>query len=524
MAWISHKPCPMCDSSDAFSYNTGTKGGKCHACGQKYTKANITRPEIAAEFPVWEPDGPSQVGHPTEKPNAPSAGLYEALRGISAQTMEYFGVKTYEKGGEKEHHYVYPSGGVKIRKLPKEFRWSGGAQVDMFGMNVFPAGSGKVLTITEGELDAMSAWQMLGGDGKWTNPVVSLPSATPSSALWDNCFKWVDSFEKVILATDNDEAGKRIAQKIDRLFPGKVYQIEFGAFKDANEWLQKGKPQDFKSAWFNAKRYAPDNILNTEEKLLALYDAKTDFTFVPTGIRDLDDKISGLMVGHFTMLKAPTGIGKTELMRYLEYNFLQRGVKFASWHLEEPKLRSLLGLVSYELGDNLTRKDIIEDKGRDEDVRKAIKKIVSTGCYHQFYLKEDQTEDDLIQQIRLMKEAFDCKFVMFEPIQDVISDANESNKESRLASLSVRLSKLASELEVGIISIGHTNVDGDFKYCKMIGQRASVIISLHRDKEAEDVVDANTTKLKVEKNRPTSLEGWAGQVYFDLDTFKIEEM
>ena len=41
-----------------------------------------------------------------------------------------------------------------------------------------------------------------------------------------------------------------------------------------------------------------------------------------------------------------------------------------------------------------------------------------------------------------------------------------------LADLSVRLSKLSAELNVGIVTISHTNDDGQMKYCRMIGQRA----------------------------------------------------
>jgi hypothetical protein len=86
------------------------------------------------------------------------------------------------------------------------------------------------------------------------------------------------------------------------------------------------------------------------------------------------------------------------------------------------------------------------------------------------------------------------------------------------------LSKLAAELNVGIITIAHTNDDGDPKYCKMIGQRASVIIDLSRDREAEDEQERNTTTLKVEKNRPCSEEGYAGSLRFNMDTFTLQEL
>ena len=89
--------------------------------------------------------------------------------------------------------------------------------------------------------------------------------------------------------------------------------------------------------------------------------------------------------------------------------------------------------------------------------------------------------------------------------------------------MSVRLSKLAAELNVGIVTIAHTNENGDPKYCKMIGQRASVIIDLYRDKLAEDDQERNTTQLRVEKNRPCSEEGNAGTLLFDSMSFTLQE-
>jgi len=100
---------------------------------------------------------------------------------------------------------------------------------------------------------------------------------------------------------------------------------------------------------------------------------------------------------------------------------------------------------------------------------------------------------------------------------------SEESKESALASLAVSLSRIAADLNVGIVSIAHTNDDGEIKYCRMLGQRASVIVRLHRDKQAEDYVDKNTTDLYIEKNRPTSEEGYAGSMLFDPKKFTMKE-
>jgi hypothetical protein len=104
-----------------------------------------------------------------------------------------------------------------------------------------------------------------------------------------------------------------------------------------------------------------------------------------------------------------------------------------------------------------------------------------------------------------------------------VTVSSDESKEAMLADLSVRLSKLAADLNVGIVTIGHTNDNGDFKYCRMIGQRASVIIDLVRDKEASDLIERNTTTLVVKKNRPCGLEGNSGELLFDGDTFTLKE-
>ena len=519
MSEIGHQPCPMvsCGSSDAFSWNT--EGfGKCHACNQGYPTKRETFSWAKEKYPVG--DKMAVAEFTPKRIESPTEGRYLAMRGITASTMEDFKVYTYEDRQE----YVYPSGGIKVRRLDeKAFYAKAGFKGDeLFGMNLFTAGCSKRVTITEGELDALSVAQML--KGSYINPVVSLPSATPSKKLWDNCHEWLNSFSEIVLSVDNDEAGNAVADKIAKMFPNKVYRVDHSKFKDANDFLKAGAGAEYKSSWWNARKYTPENVLNTSEQFLSLYHDTPEHQYVPTGIQALDDKILGLMQGHFTVIKAQTGIGKTEVMRFLEFNLLQRKVPIAAWHLEETKLRSLLGLVSYQLSDNLTRRDLIDEKGAEDRVVQAIKDLTKDELFYQFYLGDGQGADDLIDQIRFFSQAAGCKFVFFEPIQDVIAGSSEESKEQMLADLSIRLSKLAAELNVGIVTIAHTNENGDTKYCKMIGQRASVIIDLQRDKDADTLEERNTTHIRVEKNRPCSEVGSAGKMRFNSDTFTLREV
>lgn len=528
--WINNQACPQpnCGSSDAFGYNTESLGGYCFSCGESYPKQGVKySEETLSRYPTKGTASMPSFDDPSPTYNNPSQANYKfhAFRGVTADTMEFYGTKTLmtASGDPIRQEYVYPSGGRKIRTLPKKFSAIDLKQTELFGMNLFPAGSSSVVTITEGELDAMSVWQMVNKSTKSVTPVVSLPSGSPSGAFWENVKPWLNNFKKIVLSVDADDVGDAVAEKINNMFPGRVYRVFHGDFKDANDFLVAGKVAEFRNAWYNANLWQPDNVFHTEEDFLKLFDDTPDHSYVPTGIQGFDDKALGLMQGHFTLFKAPTGIGKTELMRYLEWNFIQRQVPFATWHLEETKLRSILGLVSYDLNDNLTRKDLVEEKGMVDAVRASISKIANGGMLYQYYLKEEGGADQLMDQIRFFTAAYGCKFVLFEPIQDVINIGSEESRESALATLAVSLSRLAADLNVGIVSIAHTNDDGEVKYCRMLGQRASVIVRLHRDKSAEDYVEKNTTDLYIEKNRPTSEEGYAGSMLFDPQKFTMRE-
>jgi twinkle protein len=519
---FNHQPCPYvdCGSSDAFSYETELMIGKCHSCESAYPSKKATFSWAKEIYPTKGVNNMGVVDYTPKRIEQAGNGKFVAMRGITERTMEDFGVLTYDDRQE----YVYPSGGKKVRTLKeKGFYAKDGFKGDeLFGMNFFTAGCSKIVTITEGELDALSVAQML--KSSYTNPVVSLPSATPSRKLWENCKDWLNSFDKIVLSVDTDEAGNAVADKIAKLFPNKVYRVPHETYKDANEFLQAGKGNDFKSAWWNARKYTPENILNTTDQFLSLYNDTPEHQYVETGIVALDDKILGLMQGHFTVIKAPTGIGKTEVMRFLEYNMLQKGIPIAAWHLEETKLRSLLGLVSYDCKENLTRRDLIDEKKAHDRVVKSIESLTKDENFYQFYLGDGQGTEELLEQIRFFREACGVRYVFFEPIQDVVAGKNEASKEEILADLSVRLSKIAAELNVGIVTIAHTNDDGDPKYCKMIGQRASVIIDLYRDKESDDAEERNTTHITVQKNRPCSEEGRAGKMRFNPDTFTLREV
>jgi twinkle protein len=450
--------------------------------------------------------------------------VFREDRGLTKSTMEFYGVRTLldSNGNPKRHEYPYPTG-KKFRNLDEKSFFAENLKSDeLFGMDKFNRGVAQAITITEGELDAMSVFQMMGSK----YPAVSLPSATPSKRMFERVRDYLDSFEKIYVSFDNDGKSDHVAAKLADMFPNRVYVVPHDKYKDANEFLTSGAAQEYKNAWWNAKKFVPDNIFNGSQDFLKIYRESQDSAYLPTGIQAFDDVALGLMQGHLTVFQAPEGIGKTEFMRLLEWSLLKNHpeVPIAICHMEETKKRSLLGLVSYALGENVTRQELVDDKAAGERVEQAIIKLTENENLYQFTIGVDDDPLDILDRIRYLAVACGCRYIFFEPIQDLgYSRMGDETLEYFLSQLSTKLARLATELNVGIVTIAHENDDGAIRDCRMIGKRASVVVKLERDKMNPDEEVRNLTSLVVIKNRPSGTTGPAGVLRFNTDTFNLEE-
>lgn len=508
---ISHQPCLICSSSDAFSFSPETGLFKCFACGVD----SGNKRSLCFDGQTLEPFNKTLTYE--EEGMSLEPYIPDNYRGITKDTMDKFGVYFTAQDGKETVHYTYPNG-VKHRELPKTIRNSG--KMDRFyGQDDYNSGS--TITITEGEEDRLSVIQMMGD-----YPCVSVPGATPSKDFWESARQYLQNFEKIVLSVDPDEPGDKLCDKFYRMFPGKVYRVNHGKYKDANEFLTKGATLEYKRSWWNANKIKPNNILNSAEDYLSLYDKTPSYEYFETGIPELDKKMLGIHKGALTLILAETGIGKTEVFRYLEWKCLQdTDYTIATCHGEETQLRSLLGLVSYDLQTNVTRKDLIDRGNHEQQVKESIKRIGESERLYQFSIAvgDGQDEiDDIVSQVRFLKTAMGVDYIFMEPIQDFISAVSTSDKESKLTDLVNKLKRLAAEIDVGVVIIAHANKDGEAKYCASIVQSAAYEIRIERDYDSEDEMERNTTKFYVgRKNRTGGGSGPAGSMYFDIDSYTL---
>jgi len=445
----------------------------------------------------------------------------KGYRSITKEVAEKYGVTTgVDKSEDKYRAYPYPHK-TKYRVLPKDFSKNLGFTNNyLFGMDKFNAGTSRAITIVEGEDDTLSAYQMLGE--KW--PVVGLPGAKISDNLLQNCFKYLDSFESIVVATDNDEAGNGAADKLATVFPNKVYRVNMTTHNDPNEYLVNGDAKDFLFAWINKKKYVPEGVFNTPEQFKEILSTSEGNEFIPTPIESLNTAIKGLMKGHLTILTGPEGQGKTEILRLFEHHILstQPNVPIAVLHMEESNKTTLTSYACYQLKKNIRDP---EHSVPQVDIDNSIEALTKDNNLFLFNFSIDEDPLTILDKVRYFSGACGCEYIFIDPIQQ-LSYGKEKNQseEQTLTQIAVQLERLATELNIGIVLTTHVNDDGQTRSSRMIGKSASVRIDLSRDHMNPDEDIRNTTKLSVSKNRPTGRTGYGGTLYFDPSSFTLKEM
>jgi len=494
-ALTQHGTCPHCGHKECYTvFKSG--GTYCHSCGDSRGAKPLDESSIEEE-------------------------AYEEIRGIAPDVCKFYEITVGldSKGEPIRHTYKYPHKN-KYRWLPKDFSRNKGFTNDhLFGMDKFNASSGKVITLVEGELDAASAYQMLGR--KW--PVVSLPCGSISKPLLKNVYSFLNSYEKIVIASENDATANADAIKLANTFPGKVYRVQLTKHKDANAFLQAGDQRDFMWAWVNREKYVPSDIYTTKQQFHKILDDEETNVFLPTPITEFNTLCKGLMQGHLTVITGPEGQGKTEVLRMLEADILMNhpDIPIAILHMEESKKTCLLSLASYKLEKNLRDPENTVPK---EEVQEAIDSLAEGGNMYLFELGIDEDPLSILEKVRFLTEVYGCKYIFIDPIQQLsYGKDTDSSEEQMLTKISVQLERLATEFNVGIVLTTHVNDDGQTRSSRMIGKSASVRIDLKRDHMNPDPDIRNRTNLSVSKNRPVGPTGYGGTLLFDQDTFILKE-
>ena len=515
--------CDSCGSSDGnVHYNDGH--AYCYVC-ETYTPPD-RRDNVVTPIPTAQ-----------NKDMSLSRGQFSAIddRGISMEAAKAYGITTKE--GKHIYPYYDDDGNHianKVRHVAtKDFHAEGRlSQATLFGQQLFRKG-GKIITVTEGELDAVSVYQMTGN--KW--PCVSIRRGAGSAVKDAKAqFEFLDSYDTIVICFDNDDVGREAAVSLAQIFePNKCKIVNLKA-KDASEYLKAGKTAEFVQRWWEAKTFTPAGIVNLKDYEGLYEDAEQES--IPYPYEGMNEMLYGMRTGELITFTAGTGAGKSSIMRELEHHLLnntKHNIGIIS--LEENVKQTIFHLMSVEASKRLYIKEIRETVD-EQQLRMYEAATVGSGRIFAFDHFGSIQTDEILSRVRYMVKALDCRYIVIDHLSILVSGLEGEDERRNIDKMMTQLRSLVEETQCCMLLVSHLRrASGDkgqeqgvqislsmLRGSHSIAQISDAVIAMERDQQASDPTVANTTTIRVLKNRYAGETGVATWLLYDRETGRMQEI
>lgn len=323
----------------------------------KMAKAHLG---IRDDKPKMAPAKPRQFTEPkpaktVRKPQPQSpVTAYLAGRGITLEAMAAYQV------AEDGKLIVCPckrDGKLKmIKYIPIDRHESGRApfaskdsEPCLFGWQAIPS-TARTVTITEGEIDAMSAWV-------YGYPALSVPfgGGSGEKQRWiEYDYDHLQRFDTIYLALDNDEPGQEAIDEIVKRLGRERCMVVRLPGKDFNEALQGMIPQeDIDACYANAESMDPDKLVGVSsfaDEVHYMLDNPMETSGMPLPWDKAEYQLR-LRPSETTIWTGWNGHGKSQLLGYVAtYSAIKLGAKFCIASMEMRGGVTLLRMVRQAAG------------------------------------------------------------------------------------------------------------------------------------------------------------------------------
>ncbi len=454
-------------------------------------------------------------------------------RGIHQKTTKHWGYGVADYHGKKVQvaSYYNKDGDVvaqKLRFANKDFSVIGNLkEAGLYGQHLCRDG-GKMITIVEGEIDALSLSQAF--DLKYS--VVSVPNgAAGAKKAIANSIEWLCKYDSIILMFDSDDVGQSAALECAKILPPDKCKIAKLPLKDANEMLQAGRTGDLINAVYSAKTYRPDGIVAGTD-LWETVTAVDTRASIPYTFNGLNEKVGGIRKGEIVTLTAGSGIGKSQLARELAHGLIKSGQTVGYIALEENVKRTALGLMSIELNTPLHLQEL---DSSSEELRNAFNATIGSGRVFLYDHWGSTDSDNLLSKIRYLVRGCNCDYIVLDHISIVVSGLEGGDERRIIDNTMTAMRSLVEELNCGMVLISHLkrpsgdrgHEDGaqtsmsQLRGSAAIGQLSDIVIGLERNQQ--DKENPNVSDVRVLKNRWSGDTGIACHLEYSTVTGRMTE-
>lgn len=482
------------------------------------------------------------------------------LRGMNKETSNKYGIRyQYNESTGKARVMMIPAyieedgefkiTGYKCRNFAKKKESEGhfysigyvGRLNCFMGQNL--RRGEKNILVVGGEIDAVVADTMLrdySDLGKFNNNYLVVSSLVGEPATFEVCkrnYEFVTGFSNVVLALDNDNAGKEAVEAVKGVLPNENLFTTKMSYKDPWVYWEKFKKEKQKDA---LKLFVTDIHWNKAVvKSFGLVGSKSLLSRaiehvirpkipLPAFLQDLGDYFTdGIGLGEIFNIISNTSTGKSVYVNEMISDWVVNApYKMCIFSLEDgsgsygTKIASrLIGRSIHRIKGAENRKKILEE---NSDKIMEFLTDPETG-EDAFYLIEEAFSDleQVKQAILQAIKVHDCKIIVIDPLVNLIS--HKTNEEQ--IAFMVFEEECRRIYDVTFINVCHTRKVGgagtkgasqggdiseeDVKGSSQITGSATINMIIRRDKTNACPIKRNTTEIDITKNRTDGTTGKA---------------
>lgn len=494
--YIAHEPCPSCNSQDNLArYDDGH--AFCFGCRYYEPGTHDVKPNK------------SERARMVELTDGEVTAL--AKRRISEETCAKWNYRVGSYAGKPVQIANYMADGrivaQKIRFADKQFAFLGSPkEAGLYGEWLWRDG-GKMIVITEGEIDALSVSQLQ--NNKW--PVVSVPTgALGAKKSLQKALDWLERFEAVVLMFDNDEPGIAAAKECAQLFsPGKA-KIATLPLKDANDMLVAGRGSEVIDAIWGARTYRPDGIVSVSDVRPKLKNPIREGLSWPWPT--LTEATFGIRTGEIYTLGAGTGMGKSELWKEVAAHMIVTHKQTVGAIFLEEMTDHTLRCIAGKIDSKLYHVPGMEYDSKQLD--STLDSLEGSLCFYDHFGHTDY--DTIKSRIRYMAVSLGCRYIVLDHVTALATGDLDADERRLIDFVMTDLSSLIRELDVTLFLISHLatpegkpHEEGGrvqlrhFRGSRAIGQWSNFVFGLERNQQEEDPEKRHVSTFRILKDRYT---------------------
>lgn len=443
-------------------------------------------------------------------------------RGISQETAELYGVtwaKAYFLQIRRDTHAVaYPYHvedkvvGHKARSTEEKDHVCAPALYSLFGLQNVDIDECSQIVICEGETDALACAEagvpnptsVPNGASSFTKVGEDADAKATYGFLW-TAKKQIDAAKKIIIATDADQPGDKLADELARrIGRHRCWRVKFpDGCKDANEVLLKHGKEALRKCVEDAEPWPVEGIYEASEFFPEVFDL-FDNGFgskVLTGLGPVDE-IYSMGKGLLTVVTGIPGNGKSTFVDQLMINAARSyGHTFAICSFENP-----VAVHIGKLSQMLSQKHFFDtDLPGDKMTRSEMEATLPFIHSHFKFLQQDDGKkagiDSIIERIVTAVFRWGVNGAVIDPYNYIARPKDMESETQFIDDVLSRLRLVAQTYDLHIWFIAHPTkmpMDGEGKYQIPKGYSISGSsawfskpdfgLTVHRDEESPGLV------------------------------------